>query len=141
MLTLEQASGIADGALAAARGLELRPLAVTVLDLGGNPIVTVRQDNAGILRHDIAHAKAWGCLGMVRGGGGVAAHAERTPIGFTGISAISGGRLAPARGGVLIRDADGNILGAVGVSGDSPDNDEKAGIAGIVNVGLIAGAG
>jgi len=141
MLTLEQASGIADAALATGRELNLRPLAVTVLDPGGNPIVIAREDDAGILRHEIALAKAWGCLGMTRGGGDVAKHAERTPVGFAGISAISGGRLAPSRGGVLIRDDAGVILGAVGVSGDNPDNDEKASLAGVASVGLVAEAG
>jgi uncharacterized protein GlcG (DUF336 family) len=141
MLTLKQAAAIADAALAAARELELRPLAVTVLDPGGHPIVLKREDAAGILRHEIAHAKAWGCLGMGHGGGRIARHAERNPAFFTALTAISGGRIASSRGGVLIRDDQGNLLGAVGVSGDKPESDEKAALAGIASAGLVADAG
>jgi uncharacterized protein GlcG (DUF336 family) len=141
MLSLQQASAIVDAALAAARELELRPLAVTVLDPGGHPIVLKREDDTGILRHDIAHAKAWGCLGMGHGGGRIARHAERTPTFFNALTVISDGRIASSRGGVLIRDAEGNLLGAIGVSGDNPDNDEKAALAGIASVDLVADAG
>ncbi|MFF3573965.1 GlcG/HbpS family heme-binding protein [Nocardia jiangxiensis] len=140
-LTLEQASIIVDAALAAGRELDLRPLSVTVLDPGGHPIVLKREDNSGILRPEIAHAKAWGCLGMGHGGGRIARHAERSPEFFTALTAISDGRIASSRGGVLIRDAEGALLGAVGVSGDNPDNDEKAALAGIAKAGLVADAG
>ena len=78
-LTSEQAFAIADAVLTAGRALDLRPLAVTVLDTGGHPIVTKREDAAGILRHEIAHAKAWGCLGVGRGGGMIARHARTAP--------------------------------------------------------------
>ncbi|MDT5266590.1 MAG: hypothetical protein QOI90_3216 [Mycobacterium sp.] len=141
MLSLTRASAIVDAVLATARELALRPVAVTVLDPGGHPIVLKREDQAGILRHDVAHAKAWGCLGMGQGGGTLARHADRSPTFFTALAAISGGRMASSRGGVLIRDSDGTLLGAVGVSGDRPDNDEAAATAGIESVGLIADAG
>jgi uncharacterized protein GlcG (DUF336 family) len=141
MLALTQASNIVDAALAAARELALRPVAIAVLDPGGHPIVLKREDHAGILRHEIAHAKAWGCLGMGQGGGILATHADRSPTFFVALSAISDGRIASSRGGVLIRDTTGSLLGAVGVSGDRPENDEKAAIAGIESVGLIADAG
>jgi uncharacterized protein GlcG (DUF336 family) len=141
MLSLRQASAIVDAALAAARDLGLRPLAVTVLDPGGHPIVVKREDTAGILRPDIAHAKAWGCLGMGQGGGHIARHADRTPTFFNALVGISDGRIASSRGGVLIRDAEGALLGAIGVSGDRPDNDEKAALAGIASVDLVADAG
>jgi uncharacterized protein GlcG (DUF336 family) len=141
MLSLEQANTIVDAALAAARELGLRALTVTVLDPGGHPIVLKREDSSGILRSEIAHAKAWGCLGMGHGGGQIARHADRSPTFFTALTAISGGRIASSRGGVLIRDAEGTLLGAVGVSGDNPDNDEKAALAGIAKAGLVADAG
>jgi uncharacterized protein GlcG (DUF336 family) len=140
VLSLTQASDIVDAVLVAARELALRPVAVTVLDPGGHPIVLKREDNAGILRHEIAHAKAWGCLGMGQGGGTLARHSDRSPTFFTALAAISDGRMASSRGGVLIRDSDGTLLGAVGVSGDRPDSDEKAATAGIETVGLIADA-
>jgi uncharacterized protein GlcG (DUF336 family) len=141
MLSLQQASAIVDATLATARELDLQPLTVTVLDPGGHPIVVKREDHAGILRPGIAHAKAWGCLGMGHGGGQIVRHADRNPAFFTALTAISGGRIASSRGGVLIRNSDGMLLGAVGVSGDRPDNDEKAALAGIASVGLVADAG
>jgi uncharacterized protein GlcG (DUF336 family) len=140
-LTLQQASDIVDAALAKARELGLRPLAVTVLDPGGNPVVLKREDRAGILRPDIAHAKAWGCVGMGVGGAVGARHATRDPAFFAALAAISEGRIASSRGGVLIRDADGEVLGAVGVSGDRPENDEACAVAGVEGVGLTADAG
>ena len=140
-LTLDQASAIVDAALAKARELELRPLAVTVLDPGGNPIVLKREDRAGILRPGIANAKAWGCVGMGVGGAAGARHATRDPAFFAALAAISQGRIASSRGGALIRTEQGALLGAIGVSGDRPENDEAAAIAGVEKVGLIADAG
>src|ERR1700760_881661 len=123
-LSLGQASDIVDAALSKARELELRPLTVTVLDPGGHPVVVKREDGAGILRPQIAHAKAWGCLGTGQGGAAGARHATRGPAFFAALASISEGRIASSRGGVLIRSTDGALLGAVGVSGDRPDNDE-----------------
>ncbi len=140
MLSLNQASDIVDAALSKARELDLRPLAVTVLDPGGHPIVVKREDGAGILRPQIAHAKAWGCLGTGRGGAAGARHATRDPAFFAALAAISEGRVASSRGGVLIRAADGTLLGAIGVSGDRPENDETVAIAGVEKVSLVADA-
>jgi uncharacterized protein GlcG (DUF336 family) len=140
-LTLQQASDIVDAALAKARELGLRPLAVTVLDPGGNPVVLKREDRAGILRPGIAHAKAWGCVGMGTGGAAGARHADRDPAFFAALAAISEGRIASSRGGVLVRGEDGEVLGAVGVSGDRPENDEACAVAGVESAGLKADAG
>lgn len=140
-LTLDQASAIVDAALAKARELDLRPLAVTVLDPGGNPVVLKREDRAGILRPDIAHAKAWGCVGMGVGGAAGARHATRDPAFFAALAAISEGRIASSRGGVLIRDKEGEVLGAVGVSGDRPEHDEACAVAGVESQGLTADIG
>jgi uncharacterized protein GlcG (DUF336 family) len=141
MLTLNQASEIVDAALGNARELNLRPLTVTVLDTGGHPIVVKREDGAGILRPQIAHAKAWGCLGTGHGGAAGARHATRDPAFFSALAAMSEGRVASSRGGVLIRDAEGTLLGAVGVSGDRPENDETVAVAGVEKAGLVADAG
>jgi uncharacterized protein GlcG (DUF336 family) len=141
MLSLAQASEIVDAALGKARELELRPLTVTVLDPGGHPVVVKREDGAGILRPQIAHAKAWGCLGTGAGGGAGARHATRDPAFFAALAAISEGRIASSRGGVLIRDKEGALLGAIGVSGDRPENDEACAVAGVESVSLIADAG
>jgi uncharacterized protein GlcG (DUF336 family) len=140
-LTLQQASDIVDAALAKAHELGLRPLAVTVLDAGGNPVVLKREDRAGILRPNIAHAKAWGCVGMGVGGAAGARHATRDPAFFAALAAISDGRIASSRGGVLIRDKDGEVLGSVGVSGDRPENDEACAVAGVESAGLTADLG
>jgi uncharacterized protein GlcG (DUF336 family) len=141
MLSLIQASDIVDAALKKARELELRPLSITVLDPGGHPIVVKREDGAGILRPQIAHAKAWGCLGTGAGGAAGARHASRDPAFFAALASISEGRIASSRGGVLIRDAQGNLLGAIGVSGDRPEHDEECAVAGVENVNLVADAG
>ncbi|MDT7798212.1 MAG: hypothetical protein QOI78_1645 [Actinomycetota bacterium] len=141
MLSLGQASEIVDEALRKARELTLRSLTVTVLDPGGHPIVVKREDGAGILRPQIAHAKAWGCLGTGQGGGVGVRHAARDPAFFAALAAISDGRVASSRGGVLIRDAEGALLGAIGVSGDRPENDELVAVAGVEKAGLVADAG
>ena len=140
-LTLSQASAIVDAALERARELDLRPLTVTVLDPGGHPVVVKREDGSGILRPQIAHAKAWGCLGTGSGGAVGARHAERDPAFFSALAAISEGRIASSRGGVLIRDKDGELLGSIGVSGDRPENDEAAAVFGVESGGLVADAG
>jgi uncharacterized protein GlcG (DUF336 family) len=140
-LTLPQASEIVDAGLSHARELGLRPLSVTVLDPGGHPLVVKREERAGILRPQIAHAKAWGCLGTGQGGAAGARHATRDPAFFAALAAISEGRVASSKGGALIRDEDGELLGAVGVSGDRPDNDEAVAVFGVQKAGLVADVG
>jgi uncharacterized protein GlcG (DUF336 family) len=140
-VSLNQASEIVDAALRKARELELRPLVVTVLDPGGHPVVVKREDGAGILRPQISHAKAWGCLGTGSGGAAGARHATRDPAFFAALAAISEGRIASSRGGALIRDAAGNLLGSIGVSGDRPDEDEAVAVAGVESVNLVADVG
>jgi uncharacterized protein GlcG (DUF336 family) len=140
-LGLAQASDIVDAALEKAGELGLRPVTVTVLDPGGHPVVVKRQDGAGILRPQIAHAKAWGSLGMGHGGGHLADRADRGPTFFAALFAISEGRLAPSRGGVLIKDADGELIGSIGVSGDRPERDEAIAVYGVEKAGLVAETG
>jgi uncharacterized protein GlcG (DUF336 family) len=140
-LSLDQASDIVDAALSKARELNLRPLTVTVLDPGGHPVVVKREDGCGILRPQIAHAKAWGCLGTGQGGAVGARHAARDPSFFAALAAISEGRIASSRGGALIRDKEGSLLGAIGISGDRPENDEACALAGIEGARLFADAG
>lgn len=140
-ISLAQASIIADAALAKGRELDLRALAVVVLDPGGHQVVVKREDEAGLLRVDIANAKAWGTLGMGVGGARFSAHAKRDPVFFSALAAISGGRLASSRGGVIVRDGDGAILGAVGVSGARPEHDEACSVSGVEAAGLVADTG
>ena len=139
MLTLDQAKIIADGAVAEGRKLNLQPLAVAVLDAGGHLLVFQREERAGILRFDIAFAKAWGSLGLGFGSRELAARAEKMPAFFAMLSGVSAGRVAASPGGLLILNASNNVIGAVGVTGDKGDMDEKCAIAGIAKAGLAAG--
>jgi uncharacterized protein GlcG (DUF336 family) len=140
-LTLAQASTILDVALKTGRDNKLQPLSVAVLDAGGHLVAFKREDKSGILRFDIAFGKAWGALGMGFGSRNLAGRAAKTPQFFTMLAAASGGRIVTNPGGVLIRDAAGDVIGAVGISGDSADNDEKCAIAGIAAAGLGADPG
>ncbi|HXW41989.1 MAG TPA: heme-binding protein [Xanthobacteraceae bacterium] len=140
-LTLAQASTIVDATLKKGREAKLDPLSVAVLDAGGSVVAFKREDKSGILRFDIAFGKAWGALGMGFGSRTLFARAAKTPQFFTMLAAASGGRIVTNPGGVLIRDAGGNIVGACGVSGDVSDKDEMCAIAGIEAAGLKADPG
>ena len=140
-LTLAQASTIVDTALKTAREKNFAPLTVAVLDPGGHLIAFKREDKSGILRFDIAYGKAWGALGMGFGSRTLGERAAQTPQFFTMLAAASGGRMITNPGGILVRDASGDVIGAVGVSGDTADNDEICGVAGIEAVGLKADPG
>ncbi|HWL19940.1 MAG TPA: heme-binding protein [Bradyrhizobium sp.] len=140
-LTLHQASSIVDLALEQARERGCKPLTVAVLDAGGHLLALKREDNSGILRPQIAQAKAWGTLGMGLGGRTLAGRAAEAPAFFSALTDISGGRIAPVAGGVLVRDGDRHVIGAVGISGDHPDNDEACAVFGIERTGLIADGG
>jgi uncharacterized protein GlcG (DUF336 family) len=140
-LTLDQASTIVDIALATARDLELVPMTVAVLDAGGHLVAFKREDRSGILRYDIAYGKAWGALGMGFGSRTLYERAANTPQFFNALYAASGGRVVTNPGGVLIRDTEGEIVGAVGISGDTSDKDEACAIAGIEAAGLFADPG
>lgn len=137
-LKLAQASAIIDTAIAEARKRNLAPLAVAVLDAGGHLVAFKREDEAGIVRFDIAYGKAWGALGMGFGTRELAARAAKFPTFVAALAAVSQGRIVPSPGGVLIVGADKDVLGAVGISGDTGDNDETCAIAGIEAVGLSA---
>src|SRR5580704_10629125 len=141
-VTLAQASVIVDKALEKGRELKLQPLTVVVLDTGGHMVAMKREDKSGILRTEIATGKAWGTLGMGFGGREFARRAAGGGATFlTALMAASGGRIVPAPGGVLIRDGGGEIVGAVGVSGDTSDKDEACAVAGIAAADLSADTG
>lgn len=130
-LPLAVAETIVDAALAAGRNHNMMPLTVVVLDTGGHIVTMKRQDGCGIMRADVATGKAWGALGM-----GISSRTIRDRLAdrpaFQGaLSAVSGGRFVPVPGGVLIRDADDDVIGAVGVSGDTSDKDEFCAIQGV----------
>ena len=135
-LTLEKASAIVDAAIAAGRDAGMMPLTVAVLDAGGHLVALKREDNSGILRPDIATGKAYAALGM-----GVPTRLLRDrladrPNFVSGLASASGGRFIAVPGGVLIRESDGVIVGAVGISGDTSDKDEYCAIEGVKATGL-----
>ena len=140
-LKLAQAKLIIDAALAEGRRQNLAPLAVAVLDAGGHLVAYQREDGAGIVRFDIAYGKAWGSLGMGFGTRELAQRAATSPTFVTALAAISQGRMVPSPGGVLVLDADANVIGAVGISGDVGDKDESCALAGIAAAGLNAAPG
>jgi len=140
-VTLAQASTIVDVALKKGRETNSAPLTVAVLDPGGHLVAFKREDKSGILRFDIAYGKAWGALGMGFGSRALFGRAAQNPGFFTALAAASGGRLIPNPGGVLIRDASGDVIGCVGISGDTSDRDELCAIAGIEAAGLKADPG
>src|SRR3546814_24625 len=135
-LTLEQAWVIVDKALEKGRERGFQPLTVAVLDAGGHLKLLKREDGCSLLRPDIAIGKAWGVLGMGFGGRELAQRAGRSPAFFTALNAMSDGRMVPVPGGVLIRTPDGAIVGSVGISGDSSENDEICAVHGIEAAGL-----
>jgi uncharacterized protein GlcG (DUF336 family) len=135
-VSLSQATKILDAALAAGREKSFEPLTVVVLDAGGHLVAAKREDGSGILRYEIAFAKAWGALGLGLGSRSLATRAIKAPMFITAVASVADGRLVPVPGGVLIRDAQSSVIGAVGISGDNSDNDEIAAIAGIESAAL-----
>lgn len=140
-ITLEQASILVDAALAEGKALGLAPLCVVVLDPGGHAMALKRDERASIGRPEIATGKAAGCLGMGFGGRELARRAANMPAFFTALASAFPKGIIPVPGGVLIRDASGALLGAVGVTGDTSDNDELCALAGIAAAGLVADTG
>jgi uncharacterized protein GlcG (DUF336 family) len=140
-LTLAQANSIVNGALKKGRETNCAPLTVAVLDSGGHLVSLQREDRSGILRFDIAFGKAWGALGMGFGSRTLSERAANAGQFFSAVQVASGGRLVPNPGGVLIKDAAGEIIGAVGISGDTADKDEICAVAGIEAAGLKADPG
>ena len=138
MLKLTQAGAIIDAALAEARKRNLAPLAVAVLDAGGHLVAFKREDGAGFARFDIANGKAWGALGMGFGTRELADRAAKSPTFVAALSVACQGRMIPSPGGVLVVAPDGEVVGAIGVSGDTGDNDEGCAMAGIAAIGLSA---
>lgn len=140
-LPLDTASRIVDVALAKGKELGLSPLTVVVLDAGGQIRVLKRGDGSSLLRPEIAIGKAWGVLAMGFGGRELARRAAKMPAFFGAASDLAGGKLVPVPGGVLVRSAAGELLGAVGVTGDTSENDELCAVAGIKDVGLVPDTG
>ena len=134
-LTLEKASIIVDKTLAKARDSKFRPMCVAVLDEGGHLKALKREDGASLLRPQIAVGKAWGALGMGESSRQLGDRLKDRPSFLGSLSTMSGGKVVPVPGGVLILQ-DGEIIGAVGVTGGTSDEDETCAIEGIKAAGL-----
>ena len=139
-LTLDVARTIIKAALDKGAELGLKPLSVAVLDAGGHLKAFERQDGASLLRPQIAHGKAYGALSLGLGSRAIMARAEQQAYFIGAVNTLAGGALVPVPGGVLIRSG-AEIVGAVGITGDTSDNDEAAAIAGIEAAGLTPDAG
>jgi len=135
-LTLAQADRIADTALAECAARGFAPMCVVVLDASSTVLVVKRDEAATPYRVDIAQAKARGCIGMGMGGRSIAARAAKVPAFYAAVNMLQ--PILPVAGGVLICSGEGVLLGAVGISGDTADNDEACAVAGIAAAGLRA---
>jgi uncharacterized protein GlcG (DUF336 family) len=134
---LEIAKSITAGVRAAGKDHGLKPLTVVVLDAGGHVISVEREDGSSNSRFEIAFGKAYGALALGMGSRSLMARAEQQAYFITAAAAAIGGKLVPVPGGVLVKDDSGSVVGCVGVSGDTSDNDELAAIAGITSASLV----
>lgn len=141
VLDLATAKHVADAAFAYAQDHAVAPLCVAIYDAGGNILSINRDERASLYRPEIASAKAKSCLGMGFGGREVAKRAAAMPAFYAAVGVATSGGLVPVAGGVLIRDNAGALLGAIGISGDTADNDELCAVKGIEAAGLVADTG
>lgn len=139
MITLDQARTLIAATRAKGREMSLNPLTIVILDSGGHLVAMEREDGSGYGRPDVASGKAAGALAMGVSSRKLGDMAADRPQFMAALSAAWNGRLIPAAGGVLVKDEAGNLLGAIGVSGDLSDKDEEAAFAGVAAAGLVAG--
>jgi uncharacterized protein GlcG (DUF336 family) len=135
-ITLTQANRIIEAALSTARAKQFRPMAVVVLDESGNVRALQREDDASMFRVDIATGKAWASVAMGTASRALGERAKDNPNFYGALAASSHGRFLPQSGAVLIKNAEGQVLGAAGASGGSGDEDELICMAGIEAAGL-----
>ncbi len=135
-ISLAKARTIVRKTLAKGRELELKPLSVVVLDAGGHVKYFEREDGASPGRFDIARGKAYGAVMLGMSGTAQMARAEQQAYFMNAMNGLFDGKVVPVPGGILVRDKRGVVVGAVGVTGDTSDNDLIAGMAGITDAGL-----
>lgn len=139
-LTLTAARRIIDVAMDTGREAGWKPLSVVVLDAGGHVLSFDRPESASPGRFEIARAKAYGAVMLGMGGSAQMARAESQAYFMAAVNGVFGGQVLPVPGGVLVRGAEGRVIGAVGVTGDTSDNDAAAAVAGIRAAGFVAEA-
>ena len=140
MISLDQARSIIAGAFEKARELNLKPLAVAVVDAGGHLIAYERQDGASIGRFQIANGKANGALFIGVSSRAIAEMAAERPTFVASAAASAPAGLIPAAGGLIVASETGSVAGAVGISGDTSDNDEVCALAGVAKAGMTVKA-
>ena len=140
-ITLAQSRTLIDAALAKGRALDLKPLSVVVLDPRAAMVAMMSEDGVSQMRARIAHDKANAAIALGMGTRALMNRAEQQAYFIQAVNGVAGGDMVPVPGGVLIQDQEGALLGAVGISGDTSDNDEAAAIAGIEAAGLNAVTG
>jgi uncharacterized protein GlcG (DUF336 family) len=138
-LTLAQANQIITAALAKSREAGYKPMGIAVLDEGGALKAFAREDGASMFRYDVALGKAWGAVGMGVSSRALAVRAKEVPNFFVALAATAHGKFLPQPGAVVIKDATGQVIGAVGASGGTGDEDEAICIAGVEAAGLLHG--
>lgn len=139
-ISLRRARQIIKGTLTKGKEMGLKPLSVVVLDAGGHVRAFERDDGSAPGRFAIAHGKAYGAVMLGMAGKAQMARAEQQAYFMEAVNGVFGGQVIPVPGGILVRDAKGNVIGAVGVTGDTSDNDAEAGLAGIEAVNLTGEA-
>ena len=137
-LDLAQANAMIEAAFAKGAELGLKPLTVTIHDPGGHLIACQRQDGASNMRVKLAGGKACGALALGVSSRAIGKMAEERPHFIAAVDTMAEGGMVPAAGGVIACDADGTVLGAIGVTGDTSDNDEACALAAIEKLGLTA---
>ncbi|NML44018.1 heme-binding protein [Ramlibacter sp. G-1-2-2] len=137
-MTLQQANTIITAALAKSKERGFKPMGIAVLDAAGNLKAFASEDGASMFRFDIARAKAWGAVGMGVSSRVLGQRAKENPNFFVSLSATADGKFLPQTGAVVVKDAQGNILGAVGASGGTGDEDEEICAAGVAAAGLLS---
>jgi len=136
-VSISKARTIIRKTIAKGRDMELKPLSVVVLDAGGNVKAFEREDGAAPGRFAIAQGKAYGTVMLGMGGTAQMARAEQQAYFMNAVNGVYDGKVIPVPGGVLLRDKRGQVVGAVGVTGDTSDNDLTAALAGIEAAGLV----
>ena len=140
-VTLDQARIISEAALAKARELGLKPISVTIMDPRTSLVACLSEEGVSQMRWRIAQGKANAAIKLGLGTRALMARAEQQAYFIQAMNGLADGEFVPVPGGVLILDANGNLLGAIGISGDTSDNDEAAALAGIAAAGLVAETG
>ena len=140
-IRLEQAKALVDASLVEARRLNLKPISVIVLDDRGALVAAASEDGVSAMRAKIAHGKANAAIALGLGTRALMNRAEQQAYFIQAMNGLAGGDFVPVPGGLLLRDASGNLLGAVGISGDTSDNDEAAALGAIATTDLVGETG